>query len=268
MYGRLCSTAHPSDTIWTIPDLENEIKCQVRSYSNIILIRIFLRMSVLRQQAAATSCSQNSRQGTQNVSFFGPAMPTLPTPAPPNQTAWWQFQDQRHLPWLNHAAKGSRMSHVRPSSKLATNLMFSGSRRANKCAETKRTALIGRSTEGFAFSTATVEPLRCIYTRSIKGVLFVHQACTSCTSGAAFPDLSTCASHQVDWVLWCTSGDLPLASFNFVLLYFLKRTKRQKDQHESFILWRQGSFLFCTFCMFCTLLGYFARLSIIILLDF
>ena len=33
MYGRLCSTAHPSDTIWTIPDLENEIKCQVNIFA-------------------------------------------------------------------------------------------------------------------------------------------------------------------------------------------------------------------------------------------
>ena len=29
MYGALCPTDHLSDIIWTIPDLENEIKCQV-----------------------------------------------------------------------------------------------------------------------------------------------------------------------------------------------------------------------------------------------
>ena len=29
MYGTLCSTDHLSNIIWTIPDLENEIKCRV-----------------------------------------------------------------------------------------------------------------------------------------------------------------------------------------------------------------------------------------------
>ena len=91
-YGTLCSTAHPGNTIWTIPDLENEIECQVRyqrldqrlwqSNNHFILARL----NVFRLQAATTSCLWSSPHETQNVSSFIPVTSTPPTRALRNQT--------------------------------------------------------------------------------------------------------------------------------------------------------------------------------------
>ena len=85
-YGTLCSTAHPGNTIWTIPDLENEIECQVR-YQRLeqSIIRL-ARLNVFRQQAATTLCLWSSPRETQNVSSSIPVTSTPPTRALRNQT--------------------------------------------------------------------------------------------------------------------------------------------------------------------------------------
>ena len=102
---------------------------------------------------------------------------------------------------------------MKMNTRLATSLRFLESVRVNDCVDINSPAPSGLSLAMSASSTVTVEYLRfglsychigCVKQNIVILVVLsqifkleVFQLCTSCSSGSAFPDLTTCASHQV-----------------------------------------------------------------------
>ena len=206
MYGTLCPTDHLSNIIWTIPDLENEIKCQVINLVCTLIPNIHIRLSVLRRRGASISCLWNSRQELLTASFSDPVRQTPRLLAPTNQIARWLCRDLWPRLWWIPAVRSSKMFSVILSTRSDTSLRFLESRHVNNCAEMNFHAPTGRSLEMSASFTVIVEHQRydlishrysfwnCFW---ILTYLRCLQSCSSCTSGPAFPDMSTCASHQV-----------------------------------------------------------------------
>ena len=206
MYGTLCPTDHLSNIIWTIPDIENEIKCQVIKLVCMLIPKIYLRLSVLRRQGASFSCLWNSRQEQPTASFSDPVRQTPRLLAPTNQIARWLCRDLWPRLWWIPAVRSSKMFSVILSMRSATSLRSLENRRVNNCAEMNFLAPTGRSLEMSASFTVIVEHQRYHLIPDsysfwsgfwIPSYLTCLQSCSSCTSGPAFPDMSTCASHQV-----------------------------------------------------------------------
>jgi len=186
MYGRLCSTVHPSDTIWTIPDLENEIKCQdecveTTGCSNFMFTEF---TSGNTECFLLRSCDANSTYSCSSepdclMAISGPATPSLV------ESCCEGFED------------------VSCEAKYEVGHEFD---------------VFGEQ----ACQQMCRDNIDCAYWTLYGGVCFFYsdcgtpEACTSCTSGAAFPDMSTCTSHQVDYTL-LLGGDTPSDSYSATL---------------------------------------------------
>ena len=145
MYGTLCPTDHLSNIIWTIPDLENEIKCQVIKLVCMLIPKIYLRLSVLKRRGASFSCLWNSRQERMAASFSDRVRQTPPPPAPTIQIARWLCRDLWPRLWWILAVRSSQMFSVILSTRSDTSLRFLENRRVNNYAEMNFHAPTGRS---------------------------------------------------------------------------------------------------------------------------
>merc|ERR1712130_122116 len=178
MYGILCPTDHLSNIIWTIPDLENEIKCQVEcvetsgcQYFMFVEFTTGTTECFLLRSCDSNSTSACSNEPDCQMAVSGPVTPSLV------DSCCDEFEE------------------VQCDSKYEVGHEFD---------------VFGEQ----ACQQLCRDELSCSYWTLFGDVCFFYSSCgtptscSSCTSGPAFPDMSTCASHQVQYTL-LLGGDTP-----------------------------------------------------------
>jgi len=186
LYGTLCSTAHPGNIIWTIPDLENEIQCQVECVetagcNNFMFVEFTSRSAecFLLRFCDTNSTIACTEEPDCRMAVSGPATPSV----------------------IDACCDGFEDVSCDPKYEVGHEFDVFGEQACQQLCREER---------------------QCAYWTLYGDVCFFYsacgtpQACSSCTSGAAFPDMSTCESHQVEHTL-LLGGDTPSDDYSATL---------------------------------------------------
>jgi len=186
MYGTLCLPDHLSDIIWTIPDLENEIKCQVEcvetsgcKFFTFVEFTTGTTGCFLLRSCEANSTSACSNEPDCQMAVSGPVTPSL----------------------VDSCCDKFEEVQCDSQNEIGHEFNIFGE---EACQQLCR--------DEFSCSYWTLFGEVCFFYSSCG----TPTSCSSCTSGPAFPDMSTCASHQVQYTL-LLGGTIPDNTYSTIL---------------------------------------------------